>query len=182
MVCKNTFGIPRTNRRKLMSRILVPKKNAPEADIVYTPKSTAIDIIRHFSPRGRVLDPCRGGGAFYDHYPVDCEKDWCEEGEGKDFFHYKEQADWIVTNPPWSKIKEFLIHSMHLANDIVYLITINHYTTKARLRIIKEAGFGIKEFYCIKTPPKPWPQSGFQTAAIHISKGYEGAHPDDGAI
>ncbi|MDP7368461.1 MAG: hypothetical protein QGH83_14540, partial [Candidatus Pacebacteria bacterium] len=75
----------------------------------------------------------------------------------------------------WSKIKDFMKQSMRIANDFVYLTSINHYSTKARLRIIyKEWGFGIKEFYCIKTPPTPWPQSGFQIAAVHTSKGYDG--------
>lgn len=158
-----------------MSRILVPTKNAPEADIVYTPEEWAVDIIEHFSPAGVLLDPCMGDGAFYNNFPGhNTLHHWCELSKGKDFFDFNTKVDWIISNPPWSKIKEFLIHSMTIANDIVYLITINHYTTKARLRLIKEGGFGIKEIYCVKTPPKPWPQSGFQTAAMHISKGWEG--------
>ena len=157
-----------------MGKILVPSKNTPDKDIVMTPAETAVNIINHFSPTGTILDPCRGAGAFYDNFPDACQKDWCELSEGKDFFDYKDKVDWIITNPPWSKIKEFMIHSMTIANEIVYLISINHYSTKARLRIIKNARFGIKEFYCIKTPPTPWPQSGFQIAAVHTSKGYDG--------
>ena len=38
---------------------------------------------------------------------------------------YNDKVDWIITNPPWSKIKEFMIHSMTIANEIVYLISIN---------------------------------------------------------
>ena len=55
-----------------MGKILVPTKNAPDKDIVMTPVETAIDIIQHFSPKGKILDPCRGQGAFYDNYPSDC--------------------------------------------------------------------------------------------------------------
>jgi hypothetical protein len=98
-------------------------------------------------------------------------KDWCEIDKGRDFFIYNETVDWIITNPPWSINKPFLIHSMEISNDIVFLITINHLTTRARLRLIKNAGFYIKEIYCVKTPKDNWPQSGFQLAAIHISKG-----------
>jgi|TARA_R110000796_G_C14483630_1_gene426977 hypothetical protein len=159
----------------LMSRILIPKKNTPDKDIVMTPEETAKDIIQHFSPKGTILDPCRGQGAFYNNYPTYCDKDYCEISEGKDFFDYNKKVDWIITNPPWSKIKEFLKHSVKISDDIVYLISINHFTTKARLRIIyEESGFGITEIYCVKTPPHPWPQMGFQIAAVHISKGYNG--------
>lgn len=159
-----------------MSRILIPKKNTPDKDIVMTPVETSKDIIQHFSPKGTILDPCRGQGAFYDNYPPNCIKDYCELSEGKDFFDYNKRVDWIITNPPWSKIKEFLKHSVKISDNIVYLISINHFTTKARLRIIyEESGFGVKEIYCVKTPPHPWPQMGFQIAAIQISKGYSGS-------
>lgn len=152
----------------------IPKHNTPERDIIMTPEPCAIDIISHFSPTGSILDPCRGEGAFYNNYPISCEKDWCELEEGKDFFTYDKKVDWIITNPPWSKIKEFIIHSMTIADSIVYLITINHFTTKHRMRLIYENNFGIKEFYCIKTPDKPWPQSGFQIAAVQFERGYTG--------
>ena len=155
--------------------MLIPNKNAPEKDMVMTPVEVAKDIIEHFSPTGTILDPSRGTGAFYDNFPDICKKDWCELSEGKDFFNYKEKVDWVITNPPWSKIKDFMKQSMRIANDFVYLTSINHYSTKARLRIIyKEWGFGIKEFYCIETPKTDWPQGGFQIAAVHTSKGYNG--------
>src|SRR3546814_6513102 len=55
----------------------------------------------------------------------------------------------FITNPPWSKFKEFLIHSMHLSENIVFLAPINHFITKARLRLINEANFGIREFLLV---------------------------------
>ena len=148
---------------------LVPKQNKPENDIVYTPDYLAEEIIRHFNPIGKTLDPSSGQGAFYDKLPD--PKDWCELDRGRDFFLYNNKVDWIITNPPWSIIKPFLIHSITISDNIVFLITINHLTTKARLRLIKEAGFYIKEIYCVKTPKYNWPQSGFQLAAIHLAKG-----------
>ena len=157
-----------------MITTFVPPPNKPFQDLVMTPEPCAIDIISHFMPTGKILDPCRGEGAFYNNYPISCEKDWCELEEGKDFFTYDKKVDWIITNPPWSKIKEFIIHSMTIADSIVYLITINHFTTKHRMRLIYENNFGIKEFYCIKTPDKPWPQSGFQIAAVQFERGYTG--------
>ncbi len=62
---------------------------------------------------------------------------------------------------------------MELADDIYLLFTINHIWTRARLRDIKEQGFGIKEI-CIFDTPKTFPQSGFQLGMVHIKKGYRG--------
>jgi len=56
----------------------------------------------------------------------------------------------------------------------VYLTTINHYTTKRRIRDMRGAGFAIKEIYNVPTPTKPWPQLGFQLAAVHTQRGYAG--------
>ena len=114
-------------------RAFCPPKNEPEKDIVMTPEYLAKDIIGHFNPTGIILDPSRGTGAFYDNFPSDT-KDWCELGEGKDFLTYTQKVDWIITNPPWSKMQAFLEHGMKISDNIVYLTTINHYTTKKRIR------------------------------------------------
>ena len=150
-----------------------PAKNTPDKDIVMTPQWLAIDIINHFNPSGVILDPSRGEGAFYNNFPGDNNL-WCELGEGKDFLQFGDKVDWIITNPPWSKMQEFLRHGMEISDNIVYLTTINHYTTKKRIRDMREHEFGVAEIYCIPTPPKPWPQLGFQIAAVHTQRGYDG--------
>ena len=71
-------------------------------------------------------------------------------------------------------MRQFLQHGMTIADNIVYLTSINHYTTKRRIQDMQAAGFGIKEFFCVDTPAKPWPQSGFQLAAVHTARGYDG--------
>lgn len=154
-------------------RAFCPPKNTPEKDIVMTPEWLAKEIIEHFNPYGVILDPCRGEGAFYDNFPGN-NNEWCELGEGVDFLTYNKKVDWIITNPPWSKMQQFLAHGMKVAENIVYLTTINHYTTKKRIRDMREHNFAIKEIYCVPTPKNPWPQLGFQLAAIHTQKGYSG--------
>lgn len=149
---------------------LNPNKNSPDKDLVFTPDDVALDIIQHFKPQGRILDPCRGDGAFSNQIP-DCL--WCELSQGRDFLDWSSPVDWIITNPPWSKMRQFLQHGMEVADNIVYLTSINHYTTKARIRDMRERGFAIKEFYCIPTPDT-FPQSGFQIAAVHTQRGYTG--------
>jgi hypothetical protein len=156
-------------------KILCPPKNQPKHDLVFTPRSLAREIIEHFPLHGKLLDPCRGDGAFYDYFPEHCETDWCEITQDRDFFDYDEHVDWIVTNPPWSRIREFLEHGMEIADNIVFLVQMVHVCTKARLRAIRDSGFAFKEFYSVPTPPSPWPQCGFQVAAIHIARGWKGS-------
>lgn len=155
-----------------MNKPFVPRKNSPEKDLVMTPEYLAEDIMNHFRPTGKVLDPCKGEGAFLNLMPPN--SDWCEISDGVDFMSLFGEYDWIVTNPPWSKMRDFINKGMDVADNVVYLTTINHYTTKARMRDIFSNGFGIKEIYCVPTPDKPWPQLGFQLAAIHIQKGWDG--------
>ena len=151
-------------------RPLIPKGGD---DRVYTPDALAAAIVAHFEPSGRTLDPCRGKRAFSRCMP-DC--DFCELDEGLDFLKIKvsKRYDWIVTNPPWGKFRPFLIHAMRSAENVVYLVTVNHFFTKARVRDMDEACFGLVEILYVDTPPKPWPQSGFQVAAVHIRRGYAG--------
>ena len=44
-------------------------------DKIYTPVETAKDIISKFNLSGKVLDPFKGNGAFYDNLPETVEKD-----------------------------------------------------------------------------------------------------------
>jgi hypothetical protein len=98
-------------------------------DKVYTPENIAKKIISEFNLEGVVLDPFKGKGAFYDNLPETVKKDWCELDEGKDFFHYTERVDWIISNPPYSIFGEVLDHSFELSDNIVYLIPINKLTS-----------------------------------------------------
>ena len=162
-----------------MSRILSPKKNAPDHDLVMTPEILAIDIVDHYlsdldTTKLTILDPSSGSGAFFNNFPP-CKKLKCELSEGTNFLLFNERVDWIITNPPWSRMREFLTHGMQIADNIVYLSILNHFTTKARLRDIREARFGIKELYGVDTPKTDdWPQSGFQLVAAHLRRNYDG--------
>lgn len=158
---------------------LCPPKNQPENDIVMTPPALAAAIVKHFAPSGIALDPCRGDGSFYNALQM-AETDevrWCELRDGKDFlseFFQKGEVDWIITNPPWSKFVAFLSQAMRAADEVVFLATITHFVTKKRMLLIEQAGFGFKEILSVETPKSPWPQSGFQVAAVHLSRGWKG--------
>ncbi len=145
--------------------------NYKSNDIVMTPPKFAKKIINYFNPTGRVLEPCRGDGGFYDNFPE--TKLWCEITEGRDFFDFNEKVDWIITNPPYSKMRKFLEHAMDISNNVCFLITINHIWTKARLRAIKEKGFGIKEILMVDEPDN-FPKFGFQVGVVYLKKGWNG--------
>lgn len=160
--------------RQSESHSLIPPNGN---DRVMTPDDLALKIVEHFKGqiKGGVLEPCAGQGAFVralqrtGYRPLELELD-----RGSDFFAFHEQVDWIITNPPWSKIREFACHAYEVAHDIVVLISLNHlFVLKARYRDMLEAGFWIKEIVLVDTPAS-WPQSGFQLAAVHLQKGWTG--------
>lgn len=137
-------------------------------DVVYTPETLCEFIVNYFKPSGRVLEPACGEGAFLKYLPG---ADWCEISKGRDYFHCLEIGvyDWIITNPPFSKMRDFLKHSYRLgAKNILFLCPVNHIIgMKARMRDMKEQGYEIKEILLIDTP-KEFPQSGFQWGVTHI--------------
>lgn len=147
-----------------------PNRDYVSDDVVQTPREMAGRVVAHFKPTGRILEPCKGEGNFLAHMPGAY---WCEIKESINFFDHWQKVDWIITNPPWSQIRAFLWHSMCLAENVVFLMTINHAFTKARVRDVKEAGFGIKEL-CLLEMPKEFPQSGFQLGCVHYQRGWKG--------
>lgn len=149
-------------------RTLVPSNGN---DVVYTPDALARQIVEHFKPAGRVLEPCAGGGAFVRAMPG-C--DAFELALGTDFLEQSGQWDWVVTNPPWSKLRAFLQHSMEVADNVVFLCLVNAVFMRARYADIQAAGFGIKEVLVVDQPPKPWPQTGFLLGAVHLQRGWTG--------
>jgi len=121
---------------------------------------------------GRLLEPCKGNGAFTRAMP-NC--DWFEIDEGRDFLkYYYGHWDWVITNPPWSDFRRFLRKSMEVSDNVVFLCLINAFFMKARLRDMKEMDFGITEILTVDTPPKPWPQTGFALGVTHLKRSYFG--------
>lgn len=98
---------------------------------------------------------------------------WSEIKRQRDFFAWHTRVDWIVTNPPWSQFRPFLQHALTLADHIVYLVTINHLWTKARLRDLMVARFGVREIVLVDTPTN-FPPLGFQLGAIYLQRSYLG--------
>jgi hypothetical protein len=157
-------------------KMLIPT-NTKREDCVQTPIEYVIAITKHFKPRGNILEPCRGLGTWYNYLKTYISNtdtiDYCEILENKDFFDYIKKVDWIITNPPYSKMRKFIKHSMAISDNIVFLTTINHLWLKARLRDIEQHGFGIKEIIIFDTP-KNFTPSGFQIGCFYLQKGWNG--------
>jgi len=77
--------------------------NHQSVEFQYTPIQLCKDLIARISiePTDRLLEPFAGGGAFYDNFPAENPKDWCEITRGRDFFEYDKKCDIIITNPPF---------------------------------------------------------------------------------
>lgn len=154
-------------------RRLIPAKNDANADRVYTPRQLAEAIISQLPLEGSVLDPCKGDGAFFSQFPAQVEAQWCELDFGRDFFDWAGSVDWVVTNPPWSKFRAFLDQAMHVADNVVFLAAFSHFSTKARVNDIRNAGFAMRKVIYVPTPVD-WPASGFQMAAVWLQRGWSG--------
>lgn len=153
-------------------------------DEVQTPVSLAETCCQWLRPHvgGSILEPCRGAGNFLKAYEkLDqsriTEIHSCEINDGEDFMDWKQKVDWIITNPPWSKMRDFLRHGYEVSDNVVYLVTVNHLWTKARVRDAREAGFGIRGQLLVPMPPE-FPSSGFQLGFIWLQRGFKNPHID----
>lgn len=96
--------------------------------VVYTDPLFSKKIIDYFSPQYKkndiFLDPCKGDGSFYNNYPKDYLKDYCEIQENKDFFKYDKFSNWIITNPSWEgKVyAPFANRCFQLSNNVIFLV------------------------------------------------------------
>lgn len=141
-------------------------------DRVYTPPDLARDIVAHFKPSGRILEPAAGQGSFVQCMPG-C--DWCEIDYNIDFFDATGHYDWIVTNPPYSIFSEFLAHALRLADNIVFLCPENSWGTYKRSDLVAAAGFGFAEQCRVPRPLPPWPQFGMVVGATWVRRGWLGS-------
>jgi len=147
------------------------ENNNKKGDRVYTPQWTASDMIATFNPTGKVLEPFKGGGVFTDLKP---NWDWCEIEEGRDFFDWKEPVDWIISNPPYSKLRPVWRHAATLADNIVFLIPLrNHFSGYGFVKEGRDYG-GIVHIRLYGTGGKLNFPMGNAVGAVHWKKGWQG--------
>jgi len=142
-----------------------------KTDNKQTPEKYAKFIVDYFKPEGIVLEPCKGDGNFFKFFPKGSL--YCDITEGKDFFDFNQKVDWIITNPPWVYLSEFLKHSFELADNVVMVFTYHYLGTKRRFKMLREYNFWIKEILLIPTPEE-WGGWGLQLAVYYFKKNYIG--------
>ena len=141
-------------------------------DKVMTPEWVAKDMVEFFTPAGRILEPCKGDGVFLKFLPTNSE--WCEIDDGKDFFEWSDNVDWVIGNPPYSKTRDWFRHSYSIADNIVYLVPVrNIFSGFGFIREIYDFG-GIKHLRNYGTGGRCGFPMGNAVASMHIVKNYTG--------
>jgi DNA modification methylase len=127
-----------------LSKSLTNCKNRKN-DVIYTPEELAKEIIKvcGLVKDDLVLDPFRGKGVFYNNYPNYVKKDWCEISENRDFLKYTGKVDWIISNPPFSILKEIIPKCIEVSTKGICLILGIHNFTTHRDKLFKDAGFNL---------------------------------------
>lgn len=142
------------------------------SDVHFTNRKVSQAIIRYFQPSGRVLEPFRGEGAFYDYLPEG--RQWCELTEGRDFFEWQEPVDWIVTNPPFSNLTDVMSHAFKVSKHTVLLVPLSKiYSSAPRLDLVRRVA-GIRTQLMLGPGRRIGFDIGFPFAAIHFERGYHG--------
>jgi hypothetical protein len=114
-------------------------------DIFYTPEPLVKEIIAMcpLEEGDVVLDAWAGKDVFYDNYPEFVKKEWCEIERGRDFFDYEGQVDWVISNPPYSKLTDIHRKLATMCRKGICIITGTNNMTNLRQRILMEAGFSL---------------------------------------
>lgn len=121
----------------------------------------------------KILDPFRGGGAFFYNFPEHSDMEWCEIDNGRDFFDYNKQVDWIISNPPYSIFDAVLDHSFEIANNVAYLVPLSKiFSSMGRIRKWQAYG-NIKAIWILSASKCGFP-FGFPAAFVWWQKGYKG--------
>tara|TARA_E500000318_G_scaffold13276_1_gene12389 strand:+ start:5266 stop:5778 length:513 start_codon:yes stop_codon:yes gene_type:complete len=140
----------------LASRCAKIKTRSKANDVFITPLELAkkhIDMI-DFKEGDLVLDPCKNDGSYYNQFPENVEKDYCEILEDKDFFSYEGEPDIIIQNPPYSMLTNWFQKNLDLKPRIFSMLIGIHNLTLKRWRMCREAGYGITKFKLLKV--KEW--------------------------
>lgn len=118
-----------------------PKHHHSDRDRIYTPESLAKTLINKvpFSENDSWCDPCFGTGVFYHNFPTN-NKDYYEIDLGKNFLSCMKRYDWVVTNIPFSKPKEFIFKMAECCNKGFGILCLANSMTATRLKKLESIG------------------------------------------
>jgi len=142
------------------------------SDAHFTDREIASLIVDWCKPAGSCLEPALGDGAFLEVLPDGTE--WCEITHGRDFFDVESCYDWIVTNPPFSNMTDWMRHSFDLASNVVFLIPLSKlFSSAPRMSLVREYG-GIRKVLYLGSGRQIGFDIGFPFGAVHFEKDYTG--------
>lgn len=137
---------------------LSKKINKLGKNLVMTKPTMAKDLINYHTylkSGDKVLDCCKGEGAFYDNLPDWVDKDWCEINDGRDFLKCEKKFDVILSNPPFVPRKlfwNFHLKAMELSQRNIYWLInmscLNVFTPK-RLQECKTRKWYIEHLHIV---------------------------------
>ena len=93
-----------------------------------------------------LLEPFSGKDAFYNEFPQENKKEWCEIERGRDYLTSNIDCDWVITNPPYSIFNDFLPKLLECKKGFCLLVN-NLTITPTRLDKINNGGFYISLIY-----------------------------------
>jgi hypothetical protein len=118
-----------------------PKHHHSDRDRIFTPEDVVEELVKKIpaSVGDSWCDCCLGEGVFYNNFPTD-NKNWYEIDKGRDFLTSSEKYDWIVTNIPFSKPKEFIAKMSENCNKGFGILCLANSMTATRLEQLKKMG------------------------------------------
>lgn len=141
-------------------------------DKVYTPEYAVDEVMEIFHNQytgGLVMEPFRGGGAFFNKLPEGSL--WCEIDEGVDFLDFNGKVDWIITNPPYSIFDEMLDKMLQVADNIILVIPVNKIlSSMPRLMSLQCTNHCINHIHYLGSGRQIGFPFGFPVGAVVITK------------
>lgn len=120
-----------------------PKHHHSDRDKIFTPENVVKKLIKKIPSKDEDswCDCCYGKGVFYNNFPcIKEQKDFFEIDMGKDFLISNNKFDWIVTNIPFSKPKEFIFKMAENCNKGFGILCLANSMTATRLIKLEEMG------------------------------------------
>jgi len=140
----------------MKNNLLVRDKRKPPLDITfhYTNEQMVKDLlsITPFKNNDSILDAGSGKNkVWYKNIP-NRQKYECEIEDGCDFYKWNKKVDWIVGNPPFNEMKQFIFKGCELAKKgFAWLVSIRGFNslTPIRLAKIKEFDFYLQRIHIV---------------------------------
>lgn len=142
-------------------------------DEIHTPPALARQLLAAvdgIEEGASFLDPFKGFGAFLNAW-LDAggdpaSADFAEINEGRDFFKWPldERRDWVISNPPFSRLNDIIKHTSDIAEvGFAYILPL-YALTPLRQMLADDAGWRISQMIFFKNPTE-W-RLGFPMALI----------------